>query len=84
VTTGDDEGPAGVPQARVPERTLVIDAGSGRLLLQIDGMVTLPVGARVELAEPRSDAIVTGIRLRGTVLVLDVMLVQVGDLTDMP
>jgi hypothetical protein len=56
----------------------------------VDGVVALPVGARIELADPKADAVVTGIRLWGAgagsrpLLVLDVMLVQPGGLTDMP
>jgi len=84
VTTGDDEIPAEVPHAKAPDRTLVMDAGSHRQLLWIDGVVILPVGARIELADPKADAVVIGIRLWGAgggshpLLVLDVMLVQPG------
>ena len=61
----DDEAPAGIPVEKAPARTLVMDAGSGRQMLWIDGLVTLPVGSRIQLMEPRSDAIVTAVRLRG-------------------
>jgi hypothetical protein len=76
--------------------TLIMEAGSERQLLSVDGYMRLPVGARVQLGkhgdpEPPSDAIVTGIRLWGATppgntatLVLDVMRVEPGAMTDMP
>ena len=78
----------------VPTQTLVMDAGSGRQLLRIDGLVTLPVGSRIQLGTitnpPVSDGIVTGVRLWGAappgrpLLVLDVMLAGPGEMTDSP
>ena len=49
----------------MPAETLVMDAGNDRQLLWIDGFMPLPVGTRIELMEPRSDAEVTGARLWG-------------------
>lgn len=88
VMTNDNEPPE-VRRVPMPAETLVMDAGTNRQLLWIDGFMPLPVGTRIELMEPRSDAEVTGTRLWGansgkSTLVLDVMLVEPGDLTDRP
>ena len=92
----DDEREPSVPGIPMPKVTLIMESGSNRQLLWIDGYTPLPVGARVQLgkfgdSEPPSDAIVTGIRLWGAVppgntatLVLDVMRVEPGAMTDMP
>jgi hypothetical protein len=86
----DDDAPPGVPVAKAPARTLVMDAGSGRQLLWIDGLVTLPVAARIQLMEPRADAMVTAVRLwsaadaKASTLVLEVMLVAPGESADLP
>jgi hypothetical protein len=67
----------------MPDRTLVREDG-GRLLLRIDGVLSLPVGARIELAEPRADGVVTRVRLAAArpgmtpTLVLDVKLDEAG------
>ena len=64
-----------------PEQTLIMDAGSGQQLVWIDGPVTLPVGAIIELAFPQTNGVVTAVRLQGAgagtrpVIVLDVTLV---------
>jgi hypothetical protein len=42
-----------------------MDAGTNRQLLWIDRFMPLPVGTRIELMEPRSNAEVTGTRLWG-------------------
>jgi hypothetical protein len=80
----------------MPRVTLIMEAESQRQLLWIDGYMPLPVGARIQLGkfgdpEPPSDAIVTGVRLWGAAspgnsatLVLDVMRVEPGAMTDMP
>ena len=68
-----------VPQVMMPEQTLVMDKDRHQLLL-VDGVLLLPLGARIELAEPRMDAVVEGVRLwdtrrgRTPTLVLDVRL----------
>jgi len=66
----EDEREPEVPRIAMPNVTLIMEAGSQRQLLWIDGYMPLPVGARVQLGkfadrEPPSDAIVTGIRLWG-------------------
>jgi hypothetical protein len=67
-----------------------MDAGSGTQLLWIDGLVTLPAAARIQLMEPRSDAVVTAVRLwsaadrKASTLVLEVMLVAPGESADLP
>jgi hypothetical protein len=69
-----------VPNVAMPEQTLVMGLDR-RQLLWIDGVLLLPLGARIELAEPRMDAVVEGVRLWDTrrgktpTLVLDVRLV---------
>jgi hypothetical protein len=68
-----------VPQVMMPEQTLVMDKDRRQLLL-VEGVLALPLGARIELAEPRMDAVVEGVRLWDTrrggtpTLVLDVRL----------
>jgi hypothetical protein len=88
----DDEPPE-VPHAPAPAQTLIMDAGSQRQLLWIDGLVPLPVGARVELNRPHRavavDGVVTSVRLWGaeggsSTLVLDVMLIEPDSATDLP
>ncbi len=69
--------------AAMPKRTLVMEPGGAGQLLWIDGVLPLPVGARIELAKPRKDAVVTGVRLVATGasvpdLVLDVRLEEAG------
>lgn len=72
-------GPREVPWARMPEQTLVVEVGGGQLLW-IDGVLALPVGARIELGEPRADGVVERVRLVAArpglvpMLVLDVRL----------
>jgi hypothetical protein len=74
-----DAGPGDVPHVMMPERTLVMDLDRHQLLW-IDGVLALPLGARVELAVPRVDGVVEGVRLWDTrhgetpTLVLDVRL----------
>ncbi len=73
----------------MPAETLVMDAGTQRQLLWIGGCLPLPVGTRIELAESRADAEVTRVRLWGAdsrkpTLVLEVMLIEPGELTDRP
>jgi hypothetical protein len=92
----DDKLEPVVPPIPMPAVTLIMDGGSQRQLLWIDGYMPVPVGARVQLGkhgdpEPPSDAIVTGVRLWGAAppgntatLVLDVMRVEPGAMTDMP
>ncbi len=77
------------PRVAMPAETLVMDAGTHRQLLWIDGCLLLPVGARLELAEPRADAEMTRVRLWGadsgkSTLVIDVMLIEPGEFTDRP
>jgi hypothetical protein len=92
----EDEREPSVPRIPMPNVTLVMEAGSQRQLLWVDGYMPLPVGTRVQLGkhgdtESPSDAIVTGIRLWGATLpgntatlVLDVMRMEPGAMTDMP
>jgi len=83
-----DAGPRDVPHTGMPDRTLVMEDG-GRQLLWIDGVLPLPEGARIELAAPRADGVVTRVRLAAArpgvtpVLVLDVRLYDAGS-TDSP
>lgn len=70
-------------RSAMPRRTLVADDGDEGQLLWIDGVLPLPVGARIELVKPRRDAVVTGVRLVATGasvpdLVLDVRLEEAG------
>jgi hypothetical protein len=68
-----------VPQVMMPEQTLVMDK-ERRQLLVVEGVLSLPLGARIELAEPQVDAVVEAVRLWDTrrggtpTLVLDVRL----------
>lgn len=77
------EAPREVPHAQMPPRTLVVDE-IGSQLLWIDGALTLPPGSRIELAEPKADGIVTGVRLSGAwvggrpLLVLTVRITEPG------
>jgi len=89
----DDEEPRRPPRAGLPSLTKILDAGTGRELLEIDGMLPLPVGARIELGSamdpPAQDAIVTRVRLwgaasRSSTLVLEVMLRPPGEDADLP
>lgn len=88
--TDDNGGPIPVPHIPAPAQTLVMETISKRQLLWIDGLVMLPVGARIELAEPRADGLVTSVRLWGAgpegspVLVLDVSLCEAGGFGDLP
>jgi hypothetical protein len=83
--SADDEDvePWDTPMVMMPDRTLVKEDG-GHQLLWINGVLPLPVGARIELADPRADGVVTRVRLvaaRPGVrpdLVLDVRLEEVG------
>jgi hypothetical protein len=51
----------------MPEETLLMEAGAQRQLLWIDGYMPLPVGTRIELSDPRSDAEVAGVRHAGCI-----------------
>jgi len=44
-------------------KTAVVDGERNRVVMVLDGVVVLPVGAQVELLRPNVSAIVTGIRL---------------------
>lgn len=93
---GEEVEEPSVPRIPMPTVTLIMEAGSQRQLLWIDGYMPLPIGARVQLGkfgdrEPPSDAIVTAVRLWGAAppgnsatLVLDVMRVAPDAMTDMP
>jgi hypothetical protein len=86
--TNHDE-PSDTRRVPIPAETLLMEAVPQRQLLFIDGYMPLPVGTSIELMDPRSDAEVTGVRLWGadsgrSTLVLDVMLIAPGDLTDRP
>jgi hypothetical protein len=76
-----DAPPNPIRHIEPPEQTLIMDAGTGQQLLWIDGPVTLPVGAIIELAYPQTNGVVTTVRLQGAgagtrpVIVLDVTLV---------
>ncbi len=78
-----DAGLPDPPRTGMPHRTLVKEDG-GPQLLWIDGVLPLPVGARIELAEPRADGVVTRVRLAAArpgmtpTLVLDVKLDEAG------
>jgi hypothetical protein len=67
----------------VPAQTVLI-ADDGSVVLWIDGVLLLPVGAVIELTGGTASATVTQVRLRGAapgatpLLVLDVNLVQSG------
>jgi hypothetical protein len=81
----DDMGPEPreVPWMQMPEQTPVMEVGGGQLLW-IDGVLPLPVGARIELGEPRVDGVVERVRLAAAraglvpTLVLDVRLEDAG------
>ena len=78
-----DAGGSVAPRSAMPRRTLVADDGGEGQLLWIDGVLPLPVGARIELVKPRKDAVVTGVRLVATGagvpdLVLDIRLEEAG------
>jgi hypothetical protein len=71
------------PRSAMPKRTLVTEVDGVGQLLWIEGVLPLPVGARIELVKPRRDAVVTGVRLVATGasvpdLVLDVRLEEAG------
>ena len=76
---GAGPGSGDIPAVKMPEQTLVMDQDRHQLLL-IEGVLALPLGARIELADPRMDAVVEGVRLwdtrdrRTPTLVLDVRL----------
>ena len=78
-----DAGGPDVPSVGMPERTLVKEDG-GPQLLWIDGVLPLPVGARIELVKPRADGVVMQVRLVAAGpglkpdLVLDVRLDEAG------
>ena len=82
-----DAGPRDVPHTGMPDRSLVKEDG-GRQLLWIDGVLPLPEGTRIELAEPRADGVVTRVRLAAArpgmtpTLVLDVKLDEAGGAGD--
>jgi hypothetical protein len=79
----DAEAPREIPLAQMPPRTLVVDEIGGQLLW-IDGVLMLPPGSRIELAEPKADGIVTAVRLSGAwaggspLLVLTVRITEPG------
>ncbi len=78
-----DAGGGKAPRSAMPKRTLVTENDGEGQLLWIDGVLPLPVGARIELGKPRKDAVVTGVRLVATGssapdLVLDVRLEEAG------
>lgn len=91
--------PPDVPHAAMPTETLVMEGGPrGRQLLWIDGVLLLPIGARLELTGAatiggdNADAVVTGVRVIAAnadpgkgrpTLVLDVMLVAAGAAHDL-
>ena len=78
-----DAGPPDPPHTGMPKQTLVREDG-GRPLLLINGVLPLPVGARIELVKPRADGVVTRVRLTAAgpgftpTLVLDVRLDEAG------
>ena len=81
----EDSAPWETPHVEMPTETLVRDSKGGQLLW-IDGVLLLPVGTRIELAQPRpADAVVTGVRLVAVTpgvapsLVLDVLLEPAED-----
>jgi hypothetical protein len=67
----------------VPAQTVLI-AGDGSVVLWIDGILLLPVGAVIELAGRGATAVVTQVRLQGAapgvtpLLVLDVNVTESG------
>ena len=48
LTMTDDEPPR-TPRPSLPNLTKIVDAGTGRDLLEVEGMLTLPIGAHIEL-----------------------------------
>jgi hypothetical protein len=93
----DTEWPA-VPRVALPTETLIMEGNDQ--ILWIDGVLSLPIGARINLdnvaglpqlplaverfPRGRADAVVTGVRLWGTmgagrVLVLEVQIVGVDE-----
>jgi hypothetical protein len=70
--SSDDDAPVEVPRIPMPAQTLIMDAGTRRDLLWVDGYMPLPVGARVQLggqgdtSPPPADGVVTGVRVWGT------------------
>ena len=51
------------PEVALAPKTLVMDIETHQQLFWIDGLVVLPVGTVVELAEPNVDAVVERVRL---------------------
>ena len=85
-----NEEPPEVRRVAMPAETLVMENGTQRQLLWIDGYLPLPPGSRLELnelGESKEDAEVVRQRLWGadsgkSTLVLDVILIAPGEFTD--
>ena len=57
------EGSGAVPRYDLGAWTVIHDAEENQAIMQLQGVVLLPIGARVELVEPSRDVYVVGARL---------------------
>ena len=60
----DKDGMHTVPLMELEQTTLIFDRKRQMQVMEISGVVVLPVGAEVELVKPNLSARVTGVRLR--------------------
>ena len=59
--SGENSG--SIPRYELGPLTLIHDEDEDRIVMHLNGVVALPVGARVELVKPDRDVYVVGVRL---------------------
>jgi hypothetical protein len=59
----DEQGAYVAPTLALHSQTLVFDRARRREIMRIQGVLVLPVGSTIELADPDVSAIVVGVRL---------------------